>query len=769
MSVEKKAEQSRHWRRLRSVKTCAVALVFATLAAGCGGSDNNTTTTTPVTPAPSGLDPLSSMVAMWLDDAGNTGATSIPAYVKALVAAYDLDPTYPASMGYEFPLAATTDDTVRVISGLKSNVVAKWLDPIGSGTGAGAPRFGANCDYTAFFGDGWNSSWNGNQVGVPPQWSGSSTSGWVWVNHEYISNNQPTASSAPTGQHLTFAKWLKDQGVLTNDVESDTWDNASLTTYHAWYKRQLGGSWFRITKSGAEGEWEIDTSATGVRYDSSSNTLCRIVGYMQNGTDHDDAGTPLPAGVCAGIMGDCSGGTSPWGTIFTAEENVQGYYGDLEACWSSSNVFRLGNGYDAGGPVNPTYAASSTASYSLSPDANASHERDLYGFLAEIDPGIAPNDYYESIGNAGDGVGHRKVGTMGRVRWENCTFAVGTDWQLVPGQPVVIYGANDRRGGRIYKFVSANPYAAGMTKAQVRQLLDSGNLYCAHFASLDNETGFLRDDKLSLQDWNGLAPVRGQGTWIHMSTLNVSQDAPNAGASTANNPSVGALAPATTVGAALQNSTWNGIAGFPTDNDVLASLFTAAAKIGIKELNRPEDLEYSPFGYAGHGPLLYIAFTNHGRPNQLDEFGVLNTNITTGDQINTTTRPDGVGSIFAVKEGNQAMPGSSMTFEFWNVWLGSIGGGVFNAANPDNLMLDWAGCLYFGTDGNFGRNGHADALYYLDLDPGHNTTFRRPFRIAGGPGDSEFTGPSMTADGSSFFGQIQHPGETPGTSNWPPR
>ena len=37
--------------------------------------------------------------------------------------------------------------------------------------------------------------------------------------------------------------------------------------------------------------------------------------------------------------------------------------------------------------------------------------------------------------------------------------------------------------------------------------------------------------------------------------------------------------------------TWNGIGGFPTDNDVLGALFTAGNKIGVEELNRPEDIE----------------------------------------------------------------------------------------------------------------------------------------------------------------------------------
>ena len=59
----------------------------------------------------------------------------------------------------------------------------------------------------------------------------------------------------------------------------------------------------------------------------------------------------------------------------------------------------------------------------------------------------------------------------------------------MPNQPIVIYAGDDRRSGRIFKWVSKDPYTAGMTKAEIRALLDEGTLYVAHFAGLDNATG----------------------------------------------------------------------------------------------------------------------------------------------------------------------------------------------------------------------------------------------------------------------------------------
>ena len=207
-----------------------------------------------------------------------------------------------------------------------------------------------------------------------------------------------------------------------------------------------------------------------------------------------------------------------------------------------------------------------------------------------------------------------------------------------------------------------------MTKAQIRNLLADGKLYVGHMADLDNATGYFRNDGQDMLDTDGTAPVRGTGRWIEMS-LSSTDVAPNAGQPNAANPSVTILPAGTTVGDALKDLNHNGLGGFDTQENLLKMLYTAANKIGVMEQNRPEDLEWNPFGYGAHGPLLFIAFTKHGRPNALDANGVLNTDITTGQQIVTDTRPDSIGSIFALKEAGS--PAQGGTFEFWVVHRGS--------------------------------------------------------------------------------------------------
>lgn len=687
-----------------------------------------------------GSAPLSSMVSLTFCDAAGTGATNIADYVKALVGHYGSRTMPP---GYEFPLAPATTDSVRAIRGLVPDTVIKWLDPFGWDNMAGAttlPRFGANADYIAYFGDGW-------QHGATPSFQGSSTAGWAWVNHEYVSNGRPRATAAPTGQFLTLARFLAYWGTIGGSPTANAWSDADLNIYVDEVKKQVGGSWFRIMQDPSTGEWAVDRSQQARRYDATDATLVKVTG-MDVSPDHTDTGVALPEDVVVGIMADCSGTQTPWGTIITAEENVAFAYGDLETGWSS-NRFAAGMGFDPGANVSFNLTPSTTNDF-VSPDANASHPKDAYSFLVEMDPGVAPDEYY---GKTTPGAGHRKLGYMGRANWENAAFAVGADWKLIPGQPIVIYAGNDRTSGHIYKFVTAQPYQIGMTKAQIRAMLDSGKLYVSHFAGLDNTQG--------RRLVGGATPTEaapGTGQWLELSTT-----------STAIAPNAAALGVATkTVGQALTDVSWNGIGGFPTDNDVRKALFTASLKIGAMELNRPEDIEYNPLDISGT-PRLYVTFTNHRANTALDQNGVL-----LAAAAASTNRNDAVGGIFAIEEAAAATPATSMTFEYFQVWAGNAAGGTFDAGSPDNLAIDADGGVWFGTDGYFGSSSRrsADALYYLDLDPAHRTTsvptYGLAFRVVAAPSDAEATGPAFTPDMRTLFFNVQHPGEDR-LSNWPPR
>ncbi|MCU0684670.1 MAG: DUF839 domain-containing protein [Polyangiaceae bacterium] len=674
--------------------------------------------------------------------------TGLPARVRSLTDAYRAN-ALPA--GVEFPVAAATDDQVRSLAGAVQSVVASWLDPLTADENfaGGAPFFGSNNDFIAYFGEGWDAT-----PGDAPQWHGSSDAAWLWVNHEYVSNNAPALASAPTGQHLTLATFLRDKGVLTTEPASEVWTQPELNAYVGAWKRQVGGSWVRITRSPA-GAWSVDRSADNRRYDATSGTRSLLTGHSLTAGDVDDAGAPLPAGVVAGILANCSGGQTPWGTVVTAEENFQFAYGDAELGWSDGAVFDPSKGLGPGTPLGLTFTPQG-AGTDFGRASVGLHSPESYGYLAEIDPGVASDQYY---GAGGTDRGHKKLGYFGRARWENAAFAVDEAWKPLAGKRLVVYSGDDRRNGRIYKFVSSGVYAAGMTRAQARALLDDGDLYVAQFDGLDNATGKF------LAATGGLPTEAqpGQGRWIHLSVNNVTDTAPNAAP-------LGV--PGKKVGEALQDLSWNDIGGFANDDVVRRALFTASNKLGIVELNRPEDIEWNPRDPSGT-PRLYVAFTNHNRITQLTAQGVLRKAAEcAGDNLKNCSRNDTVGAIFSIEEANPADPGASTTFTYRSPWQGSVGAGPFDAANPDNLFIDQGGGVWFGTDGNYGVSGKksADGVYYLDLDPSHTTgpraTYGKAFRVAAMPSDAEATGPALSSDGRTLFISVQHPGEdTP--SAWP--
>ena len=667
---------------------------------------------------------------------------NIPTWVKAQVAAINAGTTTAGANG--FPLAAATTDSLRAIPGLDVSILGSWQDPLTFDDSIDGPRFGSNVDFVAFFGDGWNGADNVWQSTESPYFSGSSDTGWVWSNFEYVSftfGGVPTSGVPPLRMHRALASYLEDRGALPRgDIDDPAyWTPAAVESYALEWHKQVGGGLYRVLRSPTTGMLEIDRGGDNVRFDASSGTLSRITGLSSLSRSTDDSGNALEAGVVPGTQSNCSGGVTPWGTIISAEENVQFFYGDLQDCWTSRQVF-LAESVCTPGSNIVWNRAPSTSSDIGSRSTTIARPRDHYGYLVEIDPTAAPDQPYSSQ----TGVGHMKIGSMGRARWENATFAVTSTGTLADNRPIVIYSGNDRRGGRIYKWVSNGVWRTTYTRAQTRALLESGRTYVAHFADLDNSDNGTAEGGVTIN--NGQTATQaapGQGVWILMSKTS-GQTPPNAVA----------LGSTSSVGGALSDINYNGIGGFATQDDVLLGLYTAANKLGIRELNRPEDIEWNPSNNR-----LYVAFTNHGRPNALFDNGVLDARSRSAKEGReegeaSNIRGDSLGAIFTILEDDTSNPGASMGFSFWQVWRGSAGNGMFDASDPDNLMIDRDGGVWFGTDGNFGGNGHADALYYLD------EANSRAYRIAAVPSDAEATGPAITPDGNTLFIAVQHPGES---------
>jgi uncharacterized protein len=217
---------------------------------------------------------------------------------------------------------------------------------------------------------------------------------------------------------------------------------------------QVAAQGFSITEIAKDGnQWRVVKDSKYNRR-ISGNAPMRIsgpaAGHERMKTNADATGTRS-----FGTLNNCAGGTTPWGTMLTAEENVQNYFsGDA------------GKGPEAA--ARKRYAITGKGRYAdwgryfdrwnLDKEPN---EPNRWGWIVEIDP-YDPN--HTSV----------KRTALGRCAHECATHAVSHD------NRIAIYSGDDSRMEFVYKFVTERPYDPA-NRAANADLLDKGILYAARF------------------------------------------------------------------------------------------------------------------------------------------------------------------------------------------------------------------------------------------------------------------------------------------------
>jgi secreted PhoX family phosphatase len=162
-----------------------------------------------------------------------------------------------------------------------------------------------------------------------------------------------------------------------------------------------------------------------------------------------------------GTINNCSGGVTPWGTVLTAEENFNNYFGgDPAQTPEAANHKRLG--------IKGKSRYSWSRFHERFDVEKNPNEPNRFGWVVEIDP-------YDPQSTP------IKRTTLGRFKHEAATCVVAPDGR------VVVYSGDDEAFEYIYRFVTANKFNAGNPAAN-RHLLDEGTLSVAKF----DETGTLR-------------------------------------------------------------------------------------------------------------------------------------------------------------------------------------------------------------------------------------------------------------------------------------
>jgi secreted PhoX family phosphatase len=186
-----------------------------------------------------------------------------------------------------------------------------------------------------------------------------------------------------------------------------------------------------------------------------------------------------------GTLNNCAGGTTPWGTVVSGEENFHGYLrvqgNDPRNARYGLRDAATGYGWELDDPRfdgnNPGYE----------------NENHRFGWVVELDP-------YDPDSTP---VKHT---ALGRFKHEGANVILAQD------KRAVVYMGDDERFDYVYKFVSKNRMREGSTRwarEHNKRLLSEGDLYVARF------TG---DSPAAEIDGSGAVPsdgsFDGRGRWL---------------------------------------------------------------------------------------------------------------------------------------------------------------------------------------------------------------------------------------------------------------
>ena len=332
-------------------------------------------------------------------------------------------------------------DKVTVPAGYDWNALIRWGDPLFTSTPAfdGArqseakaqQQFGYNCDYLNILAEG-------------------DTSGVLVCNHEY------------TNEDIMF---------------DDAWAAANADEVRRIGIASHGFSVVDITREAPGKPW---------RYTVGGKRNRRITGSTPFTVDGPAAGSDLlktaadPTGKrVLGTLNNCAGGTTPWGTVLSGEENFNQYFqgsgSDVEKRYGISEG-PSERGWEL---IDPRFDLSN-------PDYT--NEANRFGWIVEIDP-----DDPTSV--------PVKHTALGRFKHEGGNVHLAADGRAV------VYMGDDERFDYLYKFVSKGKYVAG-DKAANMLLLSDGDLYVAKFTATS----------AAEIDGSGKVPTDGSfdgaGTWV---------------------------------------------------------------------------------------------------------------------------------------------------------------------------------------------------------------------------------------------------------------
>ncbi|MDJ1156731.1 PhoX family phosphatase [Chelatococcus sp. SYSU_G07232] len=320
-------------------------------------------------------------------------------------------------------IAAGSDETHHVAEGYDADVLIRWGDPVLADAPAFDPAKQTAAAQRHQFG------YNNDFVGFIPL-DGSSEHGLLVVNHEYTNEELmfPGIGRQDT-KDAGFARMTRD----LVDIEMAAHGGSILEV------RRIAGKWQVVKGS---------KYARRITADTEMEITGPAAGHERMKTPSDPSGRKV-----LGMLNNCAGGVTPWGTWLTCEENFNGYFwGKADGHPEAAALKRYGvpgNWYNWGQYHDR---------FDVTKEPNESNR---FGWVVEIDP-FDPNSV------------PKKRTALGRFKHEGAANIISRDGRFV------IYQGDDERFDYVYKFVTEAKVDL-QNRAANRDILDRGTLYVAKY------------------------------------------------------------------------------------------------------------------------------------------------------------------------------------------------------------------------------------------------------------------------------------------------
>lgn len=358
---------------------------------------------------------------------GSLAVAAISATVGHRALAANEQPAKKASnpISFDFKeIEAGVDHTHHVAEGYDAQVLLRWGDPLFPDAPEFHPMKQTAEAQTRQFG------YNTDFIGFIPL-NGSADHGLLVANHEYTNEELMFPGvGVQDSKDANFAKMTQD--LVAIEIAAH------------------GGAVVEIRR--VDGKWQVVKDSKynrRITADTPMEITGPAAGHARMKTSADSSGRSV-----RGMINNCAGGVTPWGTWLSCEENFNGYF------WGKlSDDHPEAKNYKRYGIGTPAYAWGKFHDrFDLTKEPN---EANRFGWVVEIDP-FDPNFV------------PKKRTALGRTKHEGAAGITNSDGRYV------VYLGDDERFDYVYKFVTAGKVDT-QNRAANSGLLDEGILYVAKY------------------------------------------------------------------------------------------------------------------------------------------------------------------------------------------------------------------------------------------------------------------------------------------------